>query len=141
MKVLKTLLVSLVVALTCYSGMASATCVELGKSYTVTVDLRNGVTKTKTVVAGKPISGTPVNSSYDKGCMGRCGAGCGSDNGQGNYAYDCLVHDVCGFFDAEFGGAFDRDCGDEYRAAIDDFVTPGRSACWVSEAEFQSKIN
>lgn len=141
MNTIKTLLTSVLVMLTCYSTLASASCVTLGQSYTVTIDLRDGVTKTKTVVAGQPISGTPANSSFDKGCAGRCGAGCGSDNGQGNYAYDCLVHDVCAFFDVEFGGAFDRDCGDEYREAVDDFVTIGQSACWISESEFQDFIN
>jgi|GEM_PF-2730983 len=141
MKLLRTLFISAVMVFAGgYAQVAAAQCVELGKSYTVTVDLRSGV-KTKTVVAGAPISGTPVNSSFDKGCAGRCGAGCGSDGGQGNYAYDCLVHDVCAFFDKDFGGAFDRDCGDEYRAAIDDFVTIGQSACFVSESEYQNWAN
>lgn len=141
MKLLKVVCASLVVFFSTgqFSVMAQQ-CLDLGQAYTVTVDLRSGVF-TRTVVAGEPISGTPANSSFNRQCMGRCGEGCGSDGGQGNYALDCLVHDVCAFYDAEFGGAFDRDCGDEFRAAIDDFVTIGRSACFVSEAEFQDFLN
>lgn len=64
----------------------------------------------------------PANSAFDTGCMGRCGAGCGSDRGAGFYTKDCMDHDVCGLNDEVLGGAFDRDCGDEFRQAADDFV-------------------
>ena len=141
MKLLSTLIISAVItALTGFVQTAAAQCLELGKTYQVTVDLRSG-TYTKSVVAGKEISGNPRNPSYDKDCQGRCGGGCGSDGGQGNYAYDCLVHDVCTFYDEKFGGMFDRDCGDEFRAAIDDTVTVGQSACFISEAEYQEWAN
>jgi hypothetical protein len=140
MKFFRVFILALLASFSAASFNAAAQCVELGQSYTVTVDLRKG-TFTRTVVAGEAISGTPSNSSYDPGCMGRCGGGCGSDDGQGNYALDCLIHDVCTFYDDKFGGIFDRDCGDEYRAAVDDFVTFGRSACWVSESEYRDWAN
>ena len=48
---------------------------------------------------------------------------------------------MCTFYDEKFGGMFDRDCGDEFRAAIDDTVTVGQSACFISEAEYQEWAN
>ncbi len=64
----------------------------------------------------------PANKSFDTGCMGRCGAGCGRSAGAGFYTKDCMDHDACGLFDKDLGGAFDRDCGDEFRQAADDFA-------------------
>lgn len=140
MKLIRILCIALVASFSAGSFNAAAQCLTLGQQYTVTVDLRSGV-YTKTVTAGEEISGTPVNSSFNKECAGRCGEGCGNDGGQGNYALDCLIHDVCAFYDKDFGGVFDRDCGDEFRAAIDDFVTVGQSACWISESEYQDFAN
>jgi hypothetical protein len=136
MKIFRTLIISFIMFFCAVlTPLAAAQCLVLGQSYTATVDLRSG-NKTKTVVAGKSIQGTPGNQSFDPDCAGRCGAGCGSDNGQGNYAMDCLTHDVCTFYDKKYGGIFDRDCGDEFRAAVDDTVTVGQSACFVSEEEY-----
>ncbi|EAT13089.1 hypothetical protein HF888_00435 [Bermanella marisrubri] len=83
---------------------------------------RSNANQSQWVQATKSIPGTPANPSFDTGCLGRCGEGCGSDNGAGFYTKDCLDHDMCAFYDVEFGGAFDRDCGDEWRQAADDFT-------------------
>ena len=117
-------------------GSNSQQCVELGETHIITATLRDG-TQTKTVTVGSDASGSPANSSWVNGCLGRCGEGCGSDGGQGNYALDCLVHDVCTFFDEDFGSVADRDCGDEFRNAINDTVTIGRSDCFESEDTVQ----
>ena len=74
------------------------------------------------VIIGKQTSNKPVNPNFDIGCLGRCGVGCGNNNGAGYYTQDCLNHDLCAFYDINFGGIFDRDCGDEMRKTIDDYI-------------------
>ena len=142
-QILKILLVGFFVLLTYNSSIASnmIECVELGKIYNAKYDFRDKSPKITKVTAGEEMSGKAANKSYDKGCMGRCGAGCGKKNGQGIYTYDCLVHDVCAFYDRKLGGLFDTDCGDEYFLAIDDFITDRLSICWVSESEYAEYIN
>lgn len=66
----------------------------------------------------------------DYDCMGKCGAGCGTD-GLG-VAKDCMKHDVCSYFKAlaldESSGGFcsDFDCGDEAMQTV--------TNCWISHA-------
>ncbi len=59
-------------------------------------------------------------------CIGRCGSGCGSIFTIASaWTKDCLDHDRCGRVNG--GGSastnpFDRECGDEYFEAADDFL-------------------
>lgn len=55
-------------------------------------------------------------------CAGRCGPGCASSP---MYFQDCLDHDFCSDVENGGGGAtdpFDRNCGDEFGEAVDDFA-------------------
>ena len=53
----------------------------------------------------------------DYNCMGRCGAGCSG----GGYTKDCLDHDTCSYRKQATGGGSNIHCGDEYKAASDDY--------------------
>ncbi len=83
---------------------------------------------------------TIVNADYDddrgdisepirvngERCIGRCGSGCGSTFTIASaWTKDCLDHDRCGRVNG--GGSassnpFDRECGDEYFEASDDYL-------------------
>jgi len=63
--------------------------------------------------------------SRTKGCVGRCGPGCGLLNGPGggSYTKDCLEHDHCVAHDSAAACcADDPKCGDEFIEAEDDFL-------------------
>jgi len=82
-----------------------------------------------------------IPSGWDFSGNGRCGK---ADNGNG-YWRDCLIHDTCVWKnchrnDAIPGGmvlmrlmgndpSLDKDCGDEYDAAVDDWVTANVVSC------------
>jgi len=86
-------------------------------------------------------NGRNVPSGWDFSGNGRCGK---ADNGNG-YWRDCLIHDTCVWKnchqdDAIPGGmvlmrivgndpSLDKDCGDEYDAAVDDWVTANICSC------------
>lgn len=51
-------------------------------------------------------------------CLGRCGGGCGSQNGLGAYTFDCGDHDSCNrTHGSQLGG-----CRDEFYDADDDYL-------------------
>lgn len=61
-----------------------------------------------------------VNSSN---CLGRCGAGCSEFFSLGSaWTKDCLDHDRCGRVLGGSTNPLDRNCGDEYEEAADDFL-------------------
>lgn len=49
-------------------------------------------------------------------CTGRCGKGCGNQNGYGVYTQDCLDHDIC----VGFHGYSAPGCQDEFKETWDD---------------------
>lgn len=52
-------------------------------------------------------------------CFGRCGAGCGGNNGRGTYTRDCLDHDNCVRFGHNIASPF---CNDEFLTTADDAI-------------------
>lgn len=82
---------------------------------------------------------TVVNADYDddrgnisepilvngERCIGRCGSGCGSVFTIASaWTKDCLDHDRCGRVNGGNANSnpFDRECGDEYFEAADDYL-------------------
>lgn len=64
-----------------------------------------------------------VGNSYKGGkCMARCGGGCGW-GAPSAWTKDCLDHDIC-IVDqnGQNGLATDKNCGDEFRQAADDYT-------------------
>ncbi|AXT54334.1 hypothetical protein J8L88_14815 [Aquimarina sp. MMG015] len=56
-------------------------------------------------------------------CLGRCGSGCpGVFSIASAWTKDCLDHDQCGRVLGGSTNPFDRNCGDEYAQAADDFL-------------------
>ncbi|WP_405207474.1 hypothetical protein [Aquimarina sp. LLG6339-5] len=56
-------------------------------------------------------------------CLGRCGSGCpGIFSIASAWTKDCLDHDQCGRVLGGSTNPFDRNCGDEYGQAADDFL-------------------
>lgn len=56
-------------------------------------------------------------------CLGRCGSGCpGVFTLASAWTKDCLDHDQCGRVLGGSTNPFDRNCGDEYAQAADDFL-------------------
>lgn len=68
-------------------------------------------------------TGTDYPNGY--GCMGRCGADCGSVLSAGGilsaWTKDCMDHDVCSYWNSSSGGSSDANCGDEFDEAMDDW--------------------
>ncbi|SMF22766.1 hypothetical protein [Pseudobacteriovorax antillogorgiicola] len=65
-----------------------------------------------------------TNAHYggNYGCMGRCGANCGW-GAPSSYTKDCMDHDICSRRHNASGGGGDRNCGDEFNQAMDDWVS------------------
>lgn len=79
----------------------------------------DGTLKTWQVEVGKEKDYKGADGDY--GCMGLCGAGCSGLY----YTQDCLNHDECSFkYHADQTNLRfkDPDCGDEWIAAMDDFI-------------------
>ncbi|WP_271766363.1 hypothetical protein [Aquimarina algiphila] len=56
-------------------------------------------------------------------CIGRCGSGCpGTFTIASAWTKDCLDHDRCGRVNGGSTNPFDRECGDEYFEAADDYL-------------------
>lgn len=89
------------------------TCIYKGSTVKAVYDKgSNGQLVQKNIVVG---------NSYKGGkCMGRCG-GCGW-GAPSAWAKDCLDHDIC-IVDQNGKNdlAFDKNCGDEFRHAADDY--------------------
>jgi hypothetical protein len=93
-------------------------CITKGATVTAVYDLANGARYAEAVLVGANW-GTSVKGAGDYSCMGKCGAGCGLFTKK--YTKDCLDHDVCSHNVGATGGGANPDCGDEYRAASDDY--------------------
>lgn len=91
------------------------TCVSKGSTVTATYDKgSNGTVVQKNITIGQ---------SYKGGqCMGRCGGACGGW-APSAWTKDCLDHDICIVDqDGENGLALDKNCGDEFNNAADDYT-------------------
>mmetsp|Transcript_48732 Transcript_48732/g.153196 ORF Transcript_48732/g.153196 Transcript_48732/m.153196 type:complete len:283 (-) Transcript_48732:71-919(-) len=55
------------------------------------------------------------------GCMGRCGRGC-SLSFLSFFTQDCLNHDMCSYMNLSTKGRLDKNCGDEFARASDDYI-------------------
>ncbi|WP_282081394.1 hypothetical protein [Aquimarina algiphila] len=64
--------------------------------------------------------GSKARDNY--GCMGRCGGDCGRWWIPSAWTKDCLDHDQCSNVNFSSGGGGDRNCGDEFNEAADDYV-------------------
>ncbi len=64
--------------------------------------------------------GSKARANYD--CMGRCGGDCGRWWIPSAWTKDCLDHDQCSHINNASGGGRDRNCGDEFREAADDYI-------------------
>ena len=103
---------------TVYAGAAANT-------YFVKFDDQAGNCFGIVMQAGECWGQHPTNGG-DYDCQGRCGAGC--DNGNSNWARDCLKHDVCSWYYSASGGSSDSNCGDSFGHATNDFLSFG-SGC------------
>ncbi|MCP5350953.1 MAG: hypothetical protein H7A10_08325 [Oceanospirillaceae bacterium] len=65
------------------------------------------------------VVGSTAKAGY--GCMGRCGAGCGNILPSA-WTKDCMDHDECSAENNSSGGSSDKNCGDEYNEAVDDWT-------------------
>ena len=91
------------------------TCVNKGSTVTAVYDKGSNGTTIRTNIK--------VGNSYKGGkCMGRCGGACGGW-APSAWTKDCLDHDIC-IVDqnGENGLANDKNCGDEFRQAADDYT-------------------
>jgi hypothetical protein len=87
------------------------TCYEEGKEYTAVWNGSNG-SHEKKIKADADFGG-----NYK--CMGRCGAGC---KALPYWTKQCMNHDACSHHYKASGGRKDKNCGDEWKAAVDSFV-------------------
>jgi hypothetical protein len=97
-------------------GNEGVRCLRTGTTVTAVYDLANGTKWAEAVVVGSNW-GTSVKGSGNYACMGRCGPGCFGNK----YSKDCLDHDTCSHNVGATGGSTNPDCGDEYKAASDDY--------------------
>lgn len=95
-------------------GNDGVSCVKRGRTYTLQYDGSAGNTN----VSRK--AGYNGGGSY--GCMGRCGVGCGRSWIPSSWTLDCFEHDECSLRYGASGGSSDRNCGDEFNEAADDWV-------------------
>jgi len=103
---------------TTLEGDERVKCITKGATVTAVYDLSNGSRYAEAVLVGANW-GTSVKGRGDYSCMGKCGAGCGWLSTK--YTKDCLDHDTCSHNTGASGGSSDLNCGDEYRAASDDY--------------------
>jgi hypothetical protein len=91
------------------------TCINKGSNVTAVYDKGSSGTVVSTNIK--------VGNSYKGGkCMGRCGGACGGW-APSAWAKDCLDHDICIVDqDGKNDLANDKNCGDEFRHAADDYA-------------------
>lgn len=99
-------------------GDDGVACLTPGSTYRARWDDGDGNVYYVDVQAGGNWNGYHGAPEGDWSCLGDCGAGC---TGTGP-TLDCLEHDVCAYFHAASGGRFDRDCGDEWQQAVNDYL-------------------
>ncbi|MEM6802376.1 MAG: hypothetical protein AAF696_13285 [Bacteroidota bacterium] len=95
-------------------GNEGIRCIKRGRNYTLYYDGSRGRT------SSRKRAGYNGGGSY--GCMGRCGANCGRWWIPSAWTLDCFEHDECSLRYRASGGSSDRNCGDEYNEAADDYV-------------------
>lgn len=67
------------------------------------------------------IVGSSAGPNY--GCMGRCGKGCPKHNkSRVVYTQNCLNHDQCSLESRSRKGMRDKECGEEYKRAMPDYL-------------------
>mmetsp|Transcript_8295 Transcript_8295/g.22141 ORF Transcript_8295/g.22141 Transcript_8295/m.22141 type:complete len:369 (-) Transcript_8295:95-1201(-) len=67
------------------------------------------------------IVGSTAGPNY--GCMGRCGKGCPKHNkSKVVYTQKCLNHDQCSLESRSHNGMRDKECGEEYKRAMPDYL-------------------
>jgi hypothetical protein len=96
------------------SANEGITCIRKGTWVTAKYDDSKGDHSESVLV------GSTARAGYE--CMGRCGAGCGSSSIPSSWCKDCLDHDQCSHKNNSSGGSSDKNCGDEYNEAADDWM-------------------
>ncbi|MCI4668478.1 MAG: hypothetical protein MRZ79_10085 [Bacteroidia bacterium] len=95
-------------------GNDGVSCIKRGRSYALQYDGSRGNTNV-TRTAG-------YNGGGSYGCMGRCGGNCGRWWIPSSWTLDCFEHDECSLSYGASGGSSDRNCGDEFNEAADDWT-------------------
>ncbi|WP_108803009.1 hypothetical protein [Aquimarina sp. Aq107] len=90
------------------------TCIRKNTYVNAEYDDSRGNHKERVKVGSKP------RTNY--GCMGRCGGDCGRWWIPSAWTKDCMDHDQCSNVNNASGGSGDRNCGDEFNEAADDYV-------------------
>ncbi|TPN88630.1 hypothetical protein [Aquimarina algicola] len=90
------------------------TCIRKNTYVTAEYDDSRGNHRDNVKVGSKP------RNNY--GCMGRCGSDCGRWWIPSAWTKDCMDHDQCSNVNNASGGSSDRNCGDEFDEAADDYV-------------------
>ncbi|WP_299902809.1 hypothetical protein [uncultured Aquimarina sp.] len=90
------------------------TCIRKNTYVTAEYDDSSGNHRDRVKVGSKP--------KRNYGCMGRCGADCGRWWIPSAWTKDCMDHDQCSNVNNASGGSSDRNCGDEFNEAADDYV-------------------
>lgn len=103
-------------------GNNGVRCIKKGRTYTLKYDGSRGVTTTR--------KRANYNGGGSYGCMGRCGGGCGSWWVPKSWTLDCFEHDECSLRYGASGGASDRNCGDEWWNASDDWTFGVARGCF-----------
>ena len=97
------------------TGDDGIVCIEKNNYYTL-----HYTDKDNNTITTRKKTGYDGGGSY--GCMGRCGANCGSWWAASAWTRDCFEHDQCSLDYSASGGASDDHCGDEYWHASDDYI-------------------
>ena len=95
-------------------GNEGITCIRRGSYVNAEYDDSRGRQSDRVRVGSKARSGY--------GCMGRCGADCGRWWIPSSWTKDCMDHDQCSNVNNSSGGSSDRNCGDEFNEAADDWA-------------------
>lgn len=115
-----------------YWGNIKVRCLKEGQAH-----LAVWTDRTKQVHNVSVVVGSTAGPYYE--CMGRCGRGCGKQPKKSVYTQNCLNHDVCSWEVHAKKGRLDRDCGDEYKKAMPDYLF-GESGCKKTTKEGQLKV-
>jgi len=90
------------------------TCIRRNTVVNAEYDDSRGNQRDRVRVGSKP------RANY--GCMGRCGGDCGRWWIPSAWTKDCMDHDQCSHINNASGGSGDRNCGDEFNEAADDYI-------------------
>lgn len=95
------------------SGLA---CLTEGKEANAVWTDSNGTLHNVSVIVGS-------SAGPNYGCMGRCGKGCPKHNkSKVVYTQNCLNHDQCSLESRSHKGMRDKECGEEYKRAMPDYL-------------------